>query len=103
MPPARAVGIGIVADQCVFGYTDVLIQDGAAHLGVAADIAVVHDDAAVHEGAGVDANAAAENGVADDTAGKDASVGYDAVDGLAAARLLIEGELGRRIGVAGAA
>ena len=103
MPSARAVGIEIVADLGAFGNPDVLIQDGAAHLGVAADVAVVHDDAAFHEGAGVDADAASENGVAHDAAGKNASAGYDAVDGLAAAMGLVEGELGGRIGVAGTA
>src|SRR5208282_3978243 len=55
---ARAVGFYIVADLGVFGNTDVLIQDSALHLGVAADIAVIHDDAAFHEGAGVDPDAA---------------------------------------------
>src|SRR5271157_978245 len=103
MPSARAVGVEIVADLGVFGNTDVLIQDGAAHFGVAADVAVVHHDATFHEGAGVDAGAPPENGVAHDTAGENASGGYDAVDSFAPAMGLVEGELGGRIGVAGAA
>ena len=103
MPSARAVGIEIVADQGAFGNPDVLVQDGAAHLGVAADVAVVHDDAAFHVGAGVDSDAASENGIAHHAAGKNASAGYDAVDGLAAAMGIVKGELGGRIGVAGTA
>src|SRR5208282_551011 len=97
------IGVVIVADQSAFGNADVLIQDGAAHLGVAADVAVVHDDAALHQGAGVDAYAASEDGVAHHTSGKNASAGNDAIDGLAAAMGLVEGKLGGRIGVAGTA
>ena len=97
VPPARTVGIEIVADQCVLRNTDILVQDGAAHLGVAPDVAVVHDDAAFYQGAGVDADIASQNGLAHDTAGKNASARYDAVEGFAAAIGLVERELGGRI------
>src|ERR1022692_1400252 len=70
---------------------------------MAADVAVVHDDAAFHQGASVDADATSKNGFAHDTPGKNASAGYDAVDSLATAIDLVEGELGRWIGVAGTA
>src|SRR5439155_14041372 len=92
MPSARAVGIEVVADQGTFRNTDVLIQDGAAYLGMAADIAVVHDDGAVHDGTGVHADAASENRLAHHTAGENASARYDAVEGLPAAIRLIEDE-----------
>src|SRR5207302_9650497 len=41
--------------------------------------------------------------VADSPAGEDAAAGHDAVDGLPAAVLLVEGELGGRVGNAGGA
>src|SRR5271157_1914186 len=103
VPAARAVGIEFVTDVSVFGNTDVLIQDGAANLGVAADITVIHDDGVFHAGAGVDADAASENGVAHNTAGENASGGYDAVNRLTAAMGVVEGELGGRVGIIGAA
>ena len=54
-------------------------------------------------GAGVDPHAAAEHRVAHHAAGEDAAAGDDRVDGLAAAALVVEGELGGRVRVAGGA
>jgi hypothetical protein len=103
VPSAGAVGIEIVADRGSFWNTYILIEDGAAHFGVAPNVAVVHDDAAFHQRAGVDAHTAAENRFADESAGKDAAARNDAVERLAAALLFIEDKFGGRIGIAGAA
>jgi len=61
VPSARAVCIEVVADQHAFRKTYVLIQDRAAHLGMAADVAVIHDDGTFYQGAGVHADTSAEN------------------------------------------
>jgi len=103
VPSAGAVSIEIVADRGSFWNTYILIEDGAAHFGVAPNVAVVHDDAAFHQRAGVDAHATAENRLADESAGKDAAARNDAVERLAAALLFIEDKFGGRIGIAGAA
>src|ERR1035441_752626 len=100
---AGAVGLEVVADEGVFRHLDVLIQDGAANLGAAADVAVVHDHAVFHQGAGMNAHAAPQYGIAHHAAGEDAAAGDHAIDGLAAPVGVVEGELGRRIGIAGAA
>src|ERR1019366_5114551 len=100
---ARAVGDQVVTDQGVFRHLYVLIQDGAANLGAAPDVAVVHDDAVLHQGARMDLHTASQDGTAHHAAGEDAAPGHNAVDGLAAAVGVVEGELGGRIGIAGAA
>src|ERR1035438_6667767 len=100
---AGAVGLQVVADEGVFRHLDVLIQDGAANLGAAADVAVVHDHAVLHQGAGMDFYAASQDGIAHHASGEDAAAGDHAVDGLAAPVGVVEGELGRRIGIAAAA
>src|SRR5436305_15093640 len=39
-----AVALEVVADEGVFGDTDVLVEDGAADLGATADVTVIEDD-----------------------------------------------------------
>src|ERR1039457_3099674 len=55
-----AVALQVVADRGVLWHANVLIQNGAADFGAAADIAVVQNDAIVHLRSGVHAYAAAQ-------------------------------------------
>src|SRR5205823_3745543 len=86
----NSVALEIVADHGVFRHAHVLVEDGAADFGAAADVAVVEDHALVHFRAGVHQHAAAEHGIADGATREDAAAGDDAVDRLSAAVLLVE-------------
>src|SRR5262249_18185759 len=44
-----AVALEVVTDLCALRNANVLVEDGVAHLGVAADIAVVEDDAVFND------------------------------------------------------
>src|SRR5258708_6449583 len=103
MVAARYVRIRIVTDDAVFFDAGILIQYGALHLGAAADIAVVQDHAIFHKRSRVHAYAAPQYGIAHHAARQDAAAGHDAVDRLSTPIGFVEGELGRRIGIAGTA
>src|SRR5277367_2918075 len=90
----------VVTDHGVLGYADVLIQDDAMQAGAPADVAIVENDALIHHGSGVDFHGAPQHRVAHHAAGENAGAGDDGIDGLSAAVLLIEGKLGRWIGIA---
>src|ERR1700680_35783 len=55
-----AIALKIVTDHCVWGHAHVLVQNGPANAGAAADIAVVEDNRTLHAGVGVNPNAAAD-------------------------------------------
>src|SRR6185312_1071900 len=95
-----AVFFEVIADRGIRRHLYVLIEDGAANLRSAADVAVVEDDGILDERTGMYAHASSQHRIAHPSAGEDRSAGDDRVDGLAAALVLIEGELRGRVGIA---
>src|SRR5215475_7581417 len=92
--------IEVIAEPRAGGNAHVLVEDGAADLRIPSDDAVIEDHRVLDAGAAVHADPAAEHGVPDNAAGEDAAAGDDGVDRVAAAILVVERELGGRIGVA---
>ena len=93
----------IVAESRPGGDAHVLVEDGAADPGVPSDDAVVQDDRVLDARSAVHAHPSAQHGVPHGSAGEDAAARDDRIDRMSAAILVVEGELGRRIGVAGGA
>src|SRR5579864_75982 len=102
MPSARLVRLKIVTNFGVRGNSNVLVEDGPPHLGVASDVAVIHNDAAFDRCAGVHTHGAAQNGLPRQAPGENASSRYDAVERFASPPVLVEDELCGGIGIAGA-
>src|SRR5712692_4554083 len=103
VPIADTVRPQVVAHQRVFRQPDVLVQNRAFQFGAAADVAIVQNHAVLHQRARVNAHIPSQYRIANHATGKDAATRNDAVDRLPAAIGVVEGKLGGRIGVAGAA
>ena len=98
-----AVVFQVVADLGILRHADVLVENGPPQFRAPADIAVVQDHALIDYRAGMHAHAARQNGGTHHPAREKTAAGDDTVDGLPAAVGVVKSELGRRIGIAGAA
>src|SRR4030095_2987335 len=81
----------------------VLVEDRAADLRAPPDVAVVEDHRVLDHRAGVHAHVPTQHRVAHHAAGQDAHARHVGVEGLHATAVVVEGELGGGIGVAGGA
>src|SRR3954470_22939980 len=94
--PALAVGVGIDAELGARLHADVLVEDRAAHDGIAADLRPLHEDRVLDLRVGVHVCPGREHAAAHLGAGDDHPLADHRVQRVGGAALLGEHELGRR-------